>query len=1746
MVGFGSSLRMSRRRGWEDAYLDYASLRLLLTQIEAVYEEEDWKRGGNNSNNLSGIDSIGEQFEHEEFGWLNRPVDEDDDGDDANSRGVIGSIWKLLGRRSTAKRKRYHSMKRHKHSHQHRHHPHQKQSWSAADEDESELDSNWVVSNMNSRSPRRNKKDRAINAMDKRGWRSPGVTDYRDELFLVSDDDIAFGCGDGQYDDDWEDADDEDDESDLHDEYEKIRADDSSEYEHATYDKNHDEERNLGRPLAEQHKIHSENSMSSTDHRFDEGGEEAIEQLRRDSPLAAALQTPNLDNSPSPIDSDNSDVVVTKYETFATVAARRGVTNTEIGPGSPEQRGWLEFIPNFLVRKSKPATDSRQQSDADQGKNPSKRKDNGETSPALGFAESLNPSEHQHHPPIFQEYDASALDSASLKFRYDRHRTPLFAGSGHDHTAPGSLISQQFHYKAVTATALGASMPQTPPVSLSPVVENSTTAGKKSSDVQGSAFGVSLNSSLIPSSEATGLLTSSSFNVYGQQNPVLTPTRENRSGRNRSTSAVSQFQFYSFQNNEQLEEHDDTHEKQVPDTDVKRNTNMISYYNDAYFSVRSPTKLHRNEHKQRKSDEMKHLRVPSLTTAPKQKSHRIESSGNFIANLLLGKAETSSLIGQEVSQRNATGASSRRKRKSNTRSKRERMRKKRQLQRRRELVPDNIRVAHIRASAITERFRGLLRAEVEKIILFANTRLGELSDTIGSLRYSSYEEGNHDVRRRFPNLDDGGMHPYSSSEDEEGDEVSCASSSDDGSQQVQTNFDQGNRANTRHQRYQSDSSNEKEAATKRQLLMRDRHRITKPLFQKAGFLGEDFSLLSAVDEADAYTAIGVELLHLLKFVCVNIIAVSSNRMLGDYYHRQMKQSFHSNVRPKSARHNIYSEHIQDQPQYGNLLSKAAGLESTGGYILGIFDTKIQEIANSTTMQTVSSSLAVALAEFEASQSRSTQLRLDHELGNAECKSRLDETPIAPEIPSPRHSPFTTKRLRDAVSYQIGGHCFRADDESSVTTPDEGEVDEHAKDLSLTRLQYVVTSVFGLREAARNRSTSFECFASRLFMTSIGPNILGDGLNGSARDTLDFLCSYNPDKAYTLPADSMNSSLKFGKEKAIGSVMISTLAAAADKDPSPLAIRRNTAENRGDSPPAINRENQNILMLNTVSMVLYIANYYATIPSSHVYALELDSRSSPSLLIGVANISSLISSCFHAVILSKYHSFIKRHVDLSFFRAPLIASAMFSIIGNTLYSYAAAYASFNMALLGRFLFGFGCSELLHRQLLNAALPIDSVNSEVAELVKKSLLAMAVGLLFGSLFDLRVPHEVVDSLSPTSMVENYTIANESTQPIVTASVLPPPNSSMPTVVPHATPNTTTSVEPFLPPLPIPSNSLQVNIPFGEQRIISIGYVGYTMAILWGVQLIALLFFFDVPKGSAIEHIPKHAEHYTSVPTNIEEEDMDSFDESDENVIAAEKLANVSIHGDGTFEKLQTMSRLSVNHSSKHSFAESIINVKRLIFSNVAFPTTTALLLLSKASMEVLLSSGATTMNRYFAWSGALAGLFMGAIASLILPINIFLSGERNSVERKIFKAALNSAKNGIFIMMNYEAIFFLVRNIVYKKKNWVMPAIYDEVFGIIQYILGFIIIFVSMSFLESTTQILMSKVSPRPLKRYSIDNSFVVVAVSALGRLVGDLLIVAVDFSSSMFCSDIINSLLLPLLVGFVAGEYLVRKHYFFLI
>ena len=63
-------------------------------------------------------------------------------------------------------------------------------------------------------------------------------------------------------------------------------------------------------------------------------------------------------------------------------------------------------------------------------------------------------------------------------------------------------------------------------------------------------------------------------------------------------------------------------------------------------------------------------------------------------------------------------------------------------------------------------------------------------------------------------------------------------------------------------------------SAKRHLDHFEKLRRNRPIFQRSGnVMGEDLLLLSAVDEADGYTAVGVELMHVLRFICVNLLAV---------------------------------------------------------------------------------------------------------------------------------------------------------------------------------------------------------------------------------------------------------------------------------------------------------------------------------------------------------------------------------------------------------------------------------------------------------------------------------------------------------------------------------------------------------------------------------------------------------------------------------------------------------------------------------------------------------------------------------------------------------------------------------------------------------------------------------------------------------------------------------------------------------
>jgi SPX domain len=585
---------------------------------------------------------------------------------------------------------------------------------------------------------------------------------------------------------------------------------------------------------------------------------------------------------------------------------------------------------------------------------------------------------------------------------------------------------------------------------------------------------------------------------------------------------------------------------------------------------------------------------------------------------------------------------------------RERAAKRKALERK---VPRHIRRAHTKARDITERFLGLLRAECEKVMLFAQARLGELADTAGSLRFpamedqhltnavaSSYYRGpinshtesaplspDSAAASRTPAsydypLSDGGMHSSTSSSsdgagsdglfywsDSSSDDSVQQNDDDSGSPNVPRSLsayrdlqqgrhdhskklDGAKRTPSARNSMRSDRPDKKKHngfdSAKRHLDHFEKLRRNKPIFQRSGnIMGEDLLLLSAVDEADGYTAVGVELMHVLRFICVNLIAARKicrkhdrllmNRMLGGYYHHlkllaaaEGSSTWSGKRLPSGVpQHNAQSfrdEHVQNAQTLGGLLARESADifephhpavigQVTNYKLTGLYDANLQQLANSRTVQVISSCLVLALSEYEVSRTRANALATLNSTGSG--------------LPAPRRgsgirAPSRHKPQLDQMSVLTGPENnapasldpFDENDEyGPLESDEEGGPPSTASSISLTRLRFTVTSIIALREAARRKKDMYSTYASRSMLAFTGRAVAGEGLDGCSRETLNFLVSYNPDAALLMDPASLNDGLKQGmwSKRSMGSVMVSSLAVATTPAELPYALSGKT-------------------------------------------------------------------------------------------------------------------------------------------------------------------------------------------------------------------------------------------------------------------------------------------------------------------------------------------------------------------------------------------------------------------------------------------------------------------------------------------------------------------------------------------------------------------------------------------------------------
>ncbi|CAB9504953.1 SPX domain-containing membrane protein [Seminavis robusta] len=1190
--------------------------------------------------------------------------------------------------------------------------------------------------------------------------------------------------------------------------------------------------------------------------------------------------------------------------------------------------------------------------------------------------------------------------------------------------------------------------------------------------------------------------------------------------------------------------------------------------------------------------------------------------------------------------------------------KRQRLAKRKALERK---VPRHMRRAHTKARDITERFLGLLRAECEKVMLFAQSRLGELADTCGSLRFpamedehlqaSSSQSQSHQYQQHYGDLtsiisshhhhhssaeaplspttnsgaarttpasydyplSDGGMHSSaSSSSDDAADEDdtgllfywSDSSNSDDSvksrdsaSPNVPRSLSayrdlqqrrkmRSSSKNHHHHHHHAKNESHRSArhnhhnnvvqkhegfdSAKRHLDHFEKLRRNKPIFQRSGnVMGEDLLLLSAVDEADGYTAVGVELMHVLRFICVNLIAVRKicrkhdrllmNRMLGGYYHHLKLLAFsESNSKWKEnglrdTQRSFQDEHVQNAQTLGGLLARESAdifephhpqvIGQVQNYkLVGLYDANLQQLANSRTVQVISSCLVLALSEYEVSRSRANAL------------ATLNTT--ASGLPAPRRGSSSRDFLRHRQqqqdqmstmtggSFAVGGSMGPFDENEEYAMCADSDAPSTASSISLTRLRFTVTSIIALREAARRKQDVYPTYLSRSMLAFTGRAVVGEGLDGCSRETLDFLVSYNPDAALLMDPSSLNDGLKQGmwSKRSMCSVMTSSLAVATTPVELPYALSGRTIRQQAkavvsavnilpkfkfvDGPDLFKGQRnkqaisgvalsdydsfRSILRLNRASNFLYTMNYFCVHPTTITFVLALQQPGVHSaLVIGAPNVAALLSALFHCYVLSGDSK--EPLARISSLRWLFMLAALFGAVGNAVQVVGFWKNSMLLAVLGRFVMGFSCSSILHRNLVASLLPMNRLVTETAVLVQTQVLGQLTGLLVGTLAEY-LPYHIrgwgVKSLSSST---------------------------------------------------------------------------WLMAFCWFMQFLCVCINFKVEDSEEQEkleannaaEVEQMLARYTTTnnPQPPEMKQQQQHHDSDSSTSGQGKSHSSGhrtslqlTYGTGTAEEpiqddpkdtsLDEMSPLRKKKKRKGRRRRRTLmsfpsRLKRLLAYSVAVPLCFFMVLYIKFAQEVIFSSSAIILNRYFSWGGGRAGIFLSGLTIAVLPMN-YICGHiaQKYEERTVIKKSLIVLFVGLLIMLNYGSIVklgFQLESLFTETEERKAETLYDWLIGIVQYFVGCTVTILALTSLDSSTLSLLSKVSPPRIRSSSVALQLgtIVTFCTLAARLIADVQIVMIGLSHRLINTDLVNSLAMPLLLVCIIIAHLVRKHFFFL-
>jgi hypothetical protein len=134
-----------------------------------------------------------------------------------------------------------------------------------------------------------------------------------------------------------------------------------------------------------------------------------------------------------------------------------------------------------------------------------------------------------------------------------------------------------------------------------------------------------------------------------------------------------------------------------------------------------------------------------------------------------------------------------------------------------------------------------------------------------------------------------------------------------------------------------------------------------------------------------------------------------------------------------------------------------------------------------------------------------------------------------------------------------------------------------------------------------------------------------------------------------------------------------------------------------------------------------------------------------------------------------------------------------------------------------------------------------------------------------------------------------------------------------------------------------------------------------------------------------------------------------------------------------------------------------------------------------------------------------------------------------------------------MINWQSMFSLAKLVpsLLADTHGRLSHPYDGKLGVVQYVIGLTTVYITLIALEGSSLSLLSKLSPMNLRSILVNVGTMSTFICLIARLLGDLQIVMIDLSHKLINTDIINSLVTPLVLVSIVIAFLIRKNFFIL-